>query len=70
MEINLTQPKIRQIAHTLEFFVSNFQCFGPYLKAECMNLKAKPHKQSLVVEDQSDMGFESVPPCLGGVRLQ
>ena len=51
MEINLTQPKIRQIAHTLEFFVSNFQYFGPYLKAECMNLKAKAHKQSLVVYD-------------------
>ena len=51
MEINLIQPKIRQIAHTLEFLVSNFQCFGSNLKAECMNLQAKPHKQSLVVED-------------------
>ena len=29
---------------------------GPYLKGECMNQKAKPHKQSLVVEDQND-GF-------------
>ena len=51
MEINLTQPKICQIAYTFEFFVSNFQFFGPYLKAEYMNLKANPHKQSLVVED-------------------
>ena len=51
MEINLSQPKIRQIAHTFEFFVSYCQCFGPYLKAEYMNLKANPHKQSLVVED-------------------
>ena len=28
---------------------------GPYLKGECMNQKAKPHKQSLVVEDQNDI---------------
>ena len=28
---------------------------GPYLKGECMNQKAKPHKHSLVVEDQNDM---------------
>ena len=32
---------------------------GPYLKGECMNQKAKTHKQSLVVEDQNDMGFGS-----------
>ena len=30
---------------------------GPYLKGECMKQKAKPHKQSFSVEDQSDMGF-------------
>ena len=29
--------------------------FGTYLKGECMNQKAKPHKQSLAVEDQNDM---------------
>ena len=28
---------------------------GPYLKGECMNQKAKPHKHSLVVEDQNDI---------------
>ena len=28
---------------------------GPYLKAECMNQKAKLHKHSLVVEDQNDI---------------
>ena len=28
---------------------------GPYPKGECMNKKAKPHKQSLVVEDQNDI---------------
>ena len=43
---------------------------GPYLKGECMNQKAKPHKQSLVLEDQNDMGFGPVLPRLGGVRLQ
>ena len=26
-------------------------CLGPYLEGECMNLKTKPHRQSLVVED-------------------
>ena len=40
------------------------------LKEKCMNQKAKPHKQSLVVEDQNDMGFGFVLPPLGGVRLQ
>ena len=28
---------------------------GSYLKWECMNQKAKPHKQSLVVKDQNDI---------------
>ena len=44
-----------------------FLHLGPYLKGECMNQKAKPHKHSLVVEDQNDKGFGSVRPRLGGV---
>ena len=30
-------------------------CVRLLLKGECMNQKAKPHKQSLVVEDQNDI---------------
>ena len=63
------------MAWTLNFFLLHFHYtvslhLGPYLKGECMNKKAKPQKQSLVVEDQNDMGFGSVPPGLGGVRVQ
>ena len=53
-EINLSRPKNLSSTdfgslsskHPIVFFR-----LEPYLKGECMNLKAKPHKQSLVVED-------------------
>ena len=44
---------------------------GPYLKGECMNQKAKPHKQSLVIGDQKDKtGFGSMPLRVEGVWVQ
>ena len=59
-EINFSQPKKSVKWHRL--WNSLFHAYnivslrlGPYLKGECMNQKAKPHKQSLAVEDQNDI---------------
>ena len=53
-EINLSRPKNLSSTDfgslSSKHPIVSFR-LGPYLKGECMNLKAKPHKQSLVVED-------------------
>ena len=59
-KVNLSQPKKSVQWHRLWnslFHTSNIVSLhlGPYLKGECMNQKAKPHKQSLVIEDQNDI---------------
>ena len=36
---------------------------GPDLKGECMNQKAKPHKPSLVIEDQNDIRVLGLCGC-------
>ena len=59
-EIKLFRQKICQDFGFLSFKLPTptvFLHLGTYLKGECMNQKAKPHKQSLVVEDPIKMTY-------------
>ena len=57
-KINLKSTEILRKCSKLYFFSLesleySFLCFGLVLKEKCMNQKAKPHKQSLVVGGQN-----------------